>query len=295
MALIWGYNWVVMKVALRYADPQVFVALRVFLAAVLLFSVLVVLRRPLRPVDLRMTLVVGLLGMAGSLGLATWALRNGGAGKTAVLVYTMPIWLVLMSRVFLRERLGALQWFSVLLAVAGLFFVVSPWRMGGSLLSSALGVTSGLCWAGSAVAAKILSGRRQADLLSLNAWQMLLGSIPLVVLAFLTWDSGPEWSGAFVAALLFNVVLATGVALLLWFYALKKLPAGVVGLASLAAPVLGVISAWIQLGERPDRYEAVGIILIIAALGALTARGLATRSTSASHEAAERVLREESR
>ena len=113
------------------------------------------------------------------------------------------------------------------------------------------------------------------DILSLNAWQMLLGSIPLVIVALLVSRSSPVWSGSFIAALLFNIVPVTGLGLLLWFYALRTLPAGTAGLASLATPVLGVVFAWIQLGERPGVYEAVGMILIVSALCVLAVRQIA--------------------
>ena len=144
--------------------------------------------------------------------------------------------------------------------------------MHGSLLSHVLAVSSGILWAAGTVAAKILSKRHEVDILSLNAWQMLLGSIPLVIVALVVSGSTPVWSGSFIAALLFNVVPVTGLGLLLWFYALRALRAGTAGLASLGTPVLGVISAWIQLGERPGFYEAAGMILIISALCILAVR-----------------------
>jgi len=275
MALFWGYNWVLTKVALRYAEPSVFVALRTFLGAAFLFLLLVVLRKRLRPQNLRLTLTVGLLGTTGSIGLLTWALKSGGAGKTSVLVYTMPLWLILMSWVVLGERMRGPQWFSVALALAGLCLVLAPWRMQGSLLSNLLAVTAGIFWAASAVATKILSGRHQVDILSLNAWQLLLGSVPLVIVALLTSSPPPVWSGSFITALLFSIVLVTGLGLLLWFYALRALPAGTAGLATLATPVLGVAFAWIQLGERPGLYEALGMILIIASLAVLAIRQIA--------------------
>jgi drug/metabolite transporter (DMT)-like permease len=248
----------------------VFVALRTFFGAVFLFLVLVVLRRSLRPAHLRFTLCIGLLQTAGSIGLMTWALKSGAAGKTAVLVYTMPLWLLLLSWALLGERLrGPLQWGSVALALAGLCLVLSPWRMHGSILSNFLAVISGICWAASAVVTKILGGRHRVDIFSLNAWQMLLGSIPLVIVALAIPHSPPVWSGSFIAALLFNIVLVTGLGLLLWFYALGVLPAGTAGLVSLVTPVLGVAFAWLQLGERPGLDEALGMVLILSALGLL--------------------------
>ena len=57
-------------------------------------------------------------------------------------------------------------------------------------------------------------------------------------------------------------------------YVLHQLTAGTAGISTLAIPVVGVISAWIQLGERPGALEAVGMGCIVAALAVLTAREL---------------------
>ncbi|MCL5735630.1 MAG: EamA family transporter [Actinobacteria bacterium] len=277
MALVWGYNWVVMKVALRFFEPAAFAAMRMFFGSLVLFAVIIVTRRALRPKSLPLFFVIGLFQVAGSTGLATWALEAGGAGKTAVLVYTMPVWLLLMSWFILNERLMGFQWVAVCLALGGLIFVLSPWHLRGTLLSQLLAVASGICWAVATITAKILARRGSVDVLSLSAWQMLLGSVPLVIAAVVTYHAAPIWTPASLAALLFNVIMASGVALMLWFYAVKILPAGTAGLGSLAAPVVGVVSAWIQLGERPDAYEATGMILVVGALAVLAMRQLAVR------------------
>jgi drug/metabolite transporter (DMT)-like permease len=81
-------------------------------------------------------------------------------------------------------------------------------------------------------------------------------------------EPGPTWSGPYAAALLHKVILACAVALLLWFYTLRHLPAGTPGLGRLV-PVVGVIASWIQLGERPDRSELIGVGLIIVGLASL--------------------------
>jgi drug/metabolite transporter (DMT)-like permease len=270
MALIWGYNWVVMKVAIRFIEPAAFSAMRVFFGALVLFAVMLVTRRSLRLHNFWWVLCIGLLQVPGSTGLATWALLAGGAGKTAVLVYTMPVWLLLVSWFILDERLKAFQWLAVGLALGGLAFVLSPWSLRGTLASNLLAVGSGICWAGSTILTKLLSRRAHVDVMSLSAWHMLLGSIPLAVVAIFITRTAPIWTSISVAALLFNVVLASGLAIVAWFYAVKVLPAGTAGLGSLAAPVVGVAAAWIQLGERPDAAEAVGMILIVGALCALT-------------------------
>src|SRR3569623_1889838 len=90
LALIWGYNRVVMKRALAYMGPFQFAAARMLLAALLLFAVGIVTKRPWRPRALPQTLLIGLLQTCGFSALIMWALLAGGAGKVAVLSYTMP-------------------------------------------------------------------------------------------------------------------------------------------------------------------------------------------------------------
>jgi len=266
-----------MKIGLEYAEPVTFAALRTFLAAIGLIVMLAVLRRPLRPVAVGHTLVIGLLQTTGFVGLLMLALQSGGAGKTSVLTYTMPFWLLFMAWLFLGERVRGVQWLAVGLAFAGLLLVLSPWRLQGTL-SSVLAVCAAVCWAASAVVVKRLQARRHVDLLTLTTWQMLFGSLPLVALALLLDQQGPEWTGVFVLTLVYNVVLGNAVAWLLWLYGLRKLSAGAAGLATLATPVVGVAAAWLQLGERPNGWEAAGMALIIGALAVVTARGLlATR------------------
>ena len=273
LALIWGCNWVVMKIGLGYAQPFAFAALRTFLGALSLFLLLIVLRRSLRPQAVGFTIVIGLLQTTGSVGMLMWALQSGGAGKTSVLTYTMPFWLLLLAWAFLGERLRGTQWLAVGLALAGLLLVLSPWRLQGAF-SSVLALAGAASWASSAIVVKTLQKRQDVDLLSLTTWQMLFGSLPLILIALLTSHGGPEWSAPFIWALVYNVTLGNALAWLLWLFALRRLSAGAAGLGTLATPVIGVTAAWLQLEERPTAGEAAGMALIVAALAVVTVRGL---------------------
>jgi drug/metabolite transporter (DMT)-like permease len=273
LALIWGYNWVVMKIGLEHAQPFAFSALRTSLGALSLFALLIVMRRSLRPPPLGYTVAIGLLQTTGFVGLLMWALESGGAGKTSVLTYTMPFWLLLLAWAFLGERLRGVQWLAVALALAGLVLVLSPWDLEGAF-SSVLAVAGGFCWAASAVVVKKLQTRHEVDVLSLTTWQMLFGSLPLILIAALTWQGGPEWTATFVWALAYNVILGNALAWFLWLFGLRRLSAGAAGIATLATPVIGVTAAWIQLGERPTAGEAAGMACIVGALAIVTGRGL---------------------
>jgi drug/metabolite transporter (DMT)-like permease len=266
LTLIWGYNWVVMKIGIAYASALDFAAMRLVLGALSLFLALIALRKPLKPKAVQGTILLGLMQNTATVGLITWALVNGGAGKTAVLNYTMPFWLLLFSWIFLKENLKRSQWLSVGMAVTGLLLVLLPLDLSSGLGSKIIAVGAGICWAISAVLARVLQRDQDLDLLSMSAWQMLFGSIPLAIAAWIIPTQPIVWSPTFIAALLYNALPAAAIAWLLWFYALNNLPVGTAGLSTLAAPVIGVLAAWLQLGERPSGVEGLGIVLILAAL-----------------------------
>ncbi|MBN1629249.1 MAG: DMT family transporter, partial [Thermoleophilia bacterium] len=143
--------------------------------------------------------------------------------------------------------------------------ILAPWRLEGKA-SDFIAVGGALFWAASAVYAKVLRRRHEVDLLSLTAWQMLLGSIPLIIIAAATWSRPPEWTGTFIIALVYVAILGNAVAWILWLYILNSFSAGTAGLATLLTPVIGISSAWIQLGEQPGIIEGLGMIAIVGAL-----------------------------
>ena len=266
LSLVWGYNWVVSKRALAYAGALDFAALRTLLAAISLFTLLLLLKRPMALKDVRGATVLGLLQTTGFIGLTLLALTGGGAGRTAVLVYTMPAWVILLATAVLHERVTGMQRAALVLALLGLLLMFGLLPRGAGLASMLMALAAGALWAGATLYAKRLHTRRGCDVLALTAWQMLLGGIPLALLA-LVWP-GPaiQWSPYFAFALLYNALLGGALAWSLWLFSLARLPAGVASLGTLATPAIGVLCAWLELGEVPDAGEAAGMVLIGAAL-----------------------------
>ena len=269
LAAIWGYNWVVMKVALEYSGPLAFSAWRCALGTVLLFGVLLALRVPLRPRELVKTFWLGLFQIFGFIALVAFALTSGAAGKSAVLAYTMPFWVILFGWPFAEARPRGWQWLALTLAFVGLLLVLELWNGKASLLSSALALAAGASWAVGTLIFKRIPVRTRDELLSLTAWQMLVGAVPLVALALLVPEPPIQWSTTLLAALGFNAVGAMALATLLWLYILHRLPTTISSLSSLIVPIVGVLAAWLQLGERPSGAETVGMVLILAAIGLL--------------------------
>jgi drug/metabolite transporter (DMT)-like permease len=269
MSAIWGYNWVVMKEGLRFCDPFVFAAIRIFPAAICLFVILRWTKEDWRPRQVKWTVLLGLLSTTVGSGLPLWALAGGAAGKTAVLLYTMPFWAILLAWPILGERIRGLEWLAVILAFAGLALIVAVDAVGANLWSSILAVLAGISWAGSAIITRIMRRDPEFDVLSATTWQMIYGTVPLIIISILMPSPPIQWTPVFIAALLYNIILVCVIAFLLWFYVLEKLQAGMATMGTLVTPVLALIFARIQLGEIPSSREGLGIILILSGIGLL--------------------------
>ncbi len=271
LTIIWGYNWVVMKVALQYSTASQFAAMRTFGGGIFLLGLMAIMRKPLRPREVGSTVVLGLLQTTGFTGFIIWALVQGGAGKTSVLSFTMPFWVLLLAWPLLGERIRGLQWGAVLLALAGLVSILEPWNLRGSKSSMALAVLAGVSWALSVIYHKKLTHRvPDLDLLSFTAWQMLFGSIPIVLFALSELDTPIQWTPTYIITVVYSVILANALGWMAWLYALQRLPAGVASMNSMLIPVIAVLASWVQLGERPSPLEMAGMTCIIAALVMLT-------------------------
>ena len=267
LTLIWGYNWIVMKLAIQYASPFQFAALRTFIGALMLFLVLLITKRPIKLQEFPTMLALGLLQTCGFTGLLILALVVGGAGKTSVLSFTMPFWVLLFAWPMLGEKVQGWQWLAVFFALFGIVLIFDPLHIKGDGISMFMALCSGISWAISVIVSKKLHQRRpDLDLLNITAWPTLLGSLPIVVVALLLPAPPIVWSQTFILTVTYSIFLSGSLAWVLWMYALQRLPAGIASMASMLIPVIAVVCAWLQLGERPNRIELTGMLLIAFAL-----------------------------
>ncbi len=278
LTLIWSFNWVVMKWAMQFAGPFDFSALRYLLGTLVLFSALLLRGRSLKPPALVPVVLIGLAQTMGFQALVQWALVDGGAGKTALFAYTMPFWVALLGRLLLSDRLSARHVWGIVGAAIGLLLIIAPWQGVGGLKPVLLAIAGGFCWGLGTVLSKRQFQRSTVSMLSLTAWQMLFGTMGLVLLTLVVPERSIAWSPQLIGAIVYNGLLSSGLAWLLWSLIVNRLPAHVAGVSSLAIPVMGVGFAWVLLGERPGLSESIGIAFIVAALIAVNRR-VAKRSS----------------
>lgn len=267
LALVWGYTWVVLKVATGGASPFVLVAMRMVLGAASLFALSALTRKPLKSPPPGPTALIGMFQVTLMSSFQVLALSNsGGAGKTALLVYTFPFWIPLLSFGLLDERLTRGRIVAIVIAALGLAFVLYPLDFGHDILSKVFALLSAVSWAFGSIFTKRFRAKHDVSLLPFTAWQMAYGAIPVVLLALVVPGGYVHFTPAFTAALAYIVIFGSATAFWLWFFIMERLSAVGAGIASLLTPVVGVLAAWIQLGESPGTPELIGMVLIVVAL-----------------------------
>jgi drug/metabolite transporter (DMT)-like permease len=270
LTITWGYTWVLSKQALAYSPPFAFAAERAVGGALALFILLKSIGRSVKLVAPGPTLAIGLSQVAAFMLLQTWALVEGGPGKTAVLIFTMPIWTLLLAWPILGERIRGKQWLAALSTLTGLVLIIEPWDMHSSLFSKFLGVMAALCWAIGSILIKRLRSQHKVDLLSLTAWQLLIGAVPLVLIALVVPEHSTQWSVSYFELLTFISVVSTGICWWLWIYILDRVPAWEASLSVLGIPVVAILSSRLVMSEEFKVIEITGILLIGGGLALLS-------------------------
>jgi drug/metabolite transporter (DMT)-like permease len=266
LVLVWGYAWVLAKMALDYCGPLQLAALRTVVGTAALFPALLWMSRRILPEHPLEALGVGVIQTALFLLFNNWALSQAGAGRISVLVFTMPFWVLLLAWPLLGERVRGIGWTAVALAAVGLVLVLGPSATRSALLAKVLAILAGVCWALGAVISKRLQNRHPVDLFNFTFWQMAFGLVPMALVALNAPGRPIEWSWPFIALLLTLGIVATAGGWMAWFYVLDRLPAGTASMASLGIPVVALLASALQLGERPKPAEWAGMGLIVVAL-----------------------------
>ncbi|WP_293760532.1 DMT family transporter [uncultured Aquitalea sp.] len=266
LVLMWAYNYVVMKVTLQAATPITHLILRTGMSSAALLGVLLARGRAVRPQAPRQAAAVGLsTTLLYSLSV-TLALVAGAAGRTSVLVFTMPFWVALLSRGLLAEPFSRPARWALAAGFAGLMLIVAPWQGVSGLLPMSLAVLAGFFWALGSVLTKRATRRMSLDSLNFSAWQAVIGFLPMLLL--LPWAdfAGIRWSPGFVLGMLYAGLLSSAAGWLAWLWLLRRLSASTLSFNALVIPVLAVLMAAAQLGEWPPLREQGGMLLIGAGI-----------------------------
>ncbi|WP_318618965.1 DMT family transporter [Priestia megaterium] len=283
VTLIWGYTWVTMKIAISDIPPFLFSSLRLFIGAIPLFIILIIQRKRLF-VDkgiFKNYLIMSLLMSLGYMAILTYGMQFVDSGKTSVLVYTMPIFVTIISHFKLDEKINIYKMVGLIFGLLGLLFILGLEITNPDtkvIFGELLILISALSWGLANVFSKIRF--KNIDVIHMNAWQLMIGALLLFVLSLILEPNySVEWSNKALLSLLFNGLFSTAFTFVVWFWVLKKINASKASMALMFVPILGIIFGSLQLGENITISIVVGSFLICAGIFMNTYNFKSTRKT----------------
>jgi len=272
VVLIWGLNFVAMKLGLQDLSPMLLGALR-FAAASL--PLLLFVARPALP--WRYFAAYGLAQGVGQFGLLFLGLQLGmTAGMASVVMQTQAFFTLLLAGPLLGERARRDQWLGLAVALAGLLVIATahgngPGQM--TLIGFILTLSAAFMWAASNVVVRFAVRTTPGyDPFGFIVWSSVVPVLPFLLLAVAMDGSAQvlrQLGGLDLRALLavlFLAWFATLLAYTLWTRLLQRHPAGRVVPFSLLVPVVGLAAAALAFGERPSPAQWLGTGAVLAGL-----------------------------
>ncbi|MCQ4286905.1 EamA family transporter [Pseudomonas stutzeri] len=263
--VVWGMNFVVIKVGLDDIPPMLLGALRFMLAA---FPAILFIKRPLLP--LRWLLAYGATISLGQFAFLFSAMNVGmPAGLASLVLQSQAFFTLFFAALFLGERLRATNFIGLLIAAGGLLLIGMQGDRSMTLAGFVLTICAASMWAlGNIVTRKV----GKVNLVGLVVWGSLIPPIPFFALSWMM--EGPQviesalrgigWSSVLV--LLYLAFGATILGYSLWSRLLSRYPANTVAPFSLLVPVVGLTSAALLLDEHLGVMQAIGALLVMLGL-----------------------------
>ena len=267
VVLFWGMNWPIMKLGLQYVTPLWFATTRMFLGALCLFLFLALQRRLAMPrrEDMTILIIVAVFQISLPTALIHAGLPYMDVGRSAILVFTIPLWVAPLAVFVLGERLTKRYLFGLAVGLAGVALLFNPLTFDfgdtGALIGNGFMIMASFSFALAIVL--IRRYRWTVPIIQLLPWQMLLATGILLIAS--TAIEGPpdlHWSTNLVAIMAYNGPIASGFCFWAYMSVSRSLPAMSTSLGSLGVPVLGVLSSAFILGEPITPTILSGLIFI---------------------------------
>jgi drug/metabolite transporter (DMT)-like permease len=271
MATIWGVNFSVVKAGLQALTPLSFTAVRMVLAALVLFGIARFARDawPSRR-DTGRLLLLGLLGNGFYQLLFISGLARTRAGIAALIVAAGPAWIAIISRLLGRERVSRLGWAGIGLQLLGVLCVVGStqaFEAGESGLLGALLISLGsIAWALYSILLQpytLRSNGLHLSAITLASGAAMMALVGMPDMVRLDWGavSLTGWMSVAYAAFLAMVV-----AYLLFYRGVRVLGPTKTSMYGNLQPIVALAVAWVMLHETPTPWQLLGAGFIMAGL-----------------------------
>ena len=269
-ACCWGFTWPVGKFLLSELPPFTMRTLCCLGGVVFAFAVAALRGESLMPPrgQWGLLLLYSMLNFGIFMVFTTLALVLLPASEAVIVTYTLPIWAAVIAWPALSETPTLRSVAAIILGIGGVVLLVGIGSMAPSP-SRLIGVFAGLLAAWLFALGAVIAKRAPLamPLVTGVAWQVLLGTIPVLLPAL--WEH-PHWNLVtplgWTASAYIAVVPMT-LAYLAWFRALRLVTAATASTALLIAPVVGVFSSMLLLGEPLGARQLMALAMTLTGVG----------------------------
>lgn len=273
---LWSTGFIASKVAGEHAEPFTFLGIRFTLAALLLAPLMLSGPRPtLRTA--RDAAITGALIHTAYIGGVMWALRLGmPAGIVAIVVCLQPLLTSLLAGPLLGERIGTRHWIGIGLGLVGTALVLAPRMTPASGVLSDAGFGPVAVVAAIAALAGITLGTlyqkakgTTGDLPKLAFYQYVGATAVAAALSFATETREVDWTGEFVFALFWLVVVLSLGAIGLLLMMIRASAVSRVTSLFYLVPATTALMAWALFGDQLTAVQGVGMALVMVAVATI--------------------------
>jgi len=268
--ITWGYSWVLMKQSLEYMQPFTFVALRNAIAAAVLLP-FILLHSSYKHSNFKNPnyIIVGIFQTTAMMAFIIYGMKFVTAGKTSVIVYTMPLWTSLLLHFLLKERLNNAKWIGVILGIFGTAFILGWDAISVQSVEIIYGelliILAAISWA----IANIWNRKklREHNPLIVNGYQLIFGAAFLIIIAYIIEGSfRVDWNYHSIFIILFTGIVASAINFSIWFYLINKFDINITTFSSLLVPIVALTFDRIILGTKLDVGVLLGGVLIVLSI-----------------------------
>ena len=283
--VVWGSTYLGIAVAVDTIPPFFMAAVRFLIAGLVLLGwSLARGGRSFSPPtgrEWRDSAIVGALLLGGGMGMVAYGEQTVPSGITALLIGMMPVWVAILGRIFLGERLPRLAIVGIVVGFAGVAILIGPSAFGGAGALEPLGlaaiIVSPLAWSSGSLFASHRATLPKLPLVSTGA-QMVCGGLVLIGMSALNGELADLRIDAFssesLIAMAYLTVIGSLVAFTAYGWLLRVAPLPLIATYAYVNPVVAVILGAIVLSEPIEpRTLAAGAVIIFAVALIVTARG----------------------
>jgi drug/metabolite transporter (DMT)-like permease len=255
----WALNWPAMKILLREWPPLFSRGVAGVAAALLLGGIALVKGEKLgvpRALWPRLLLAAA-VNVFAWMGFSTLSMKWLSVSEGALLVYTMPIWAMLLAWPLAGRKPSAAGFCALALGLAGVIVLLAGHGLSfdaGKLAGIAFALLAAVLFALGTV---ITHTPIALPPITLVAWQVGIGCAPMIALGLFI--EHPVYAALGLdgwAVLVYMSLVPMAVCYLAWFATLRRLPADVASIGMLLVPIMGIVAAAMALGEPLGAREA---------------------------------------